>query len=88
MATTHVYTITSSTYVPGSASDPVVSLVGDVDGLQMTVTCWLSAYQAAQAQGVPALKNLAVSLMLPVWQAANPSPPQPPVGLLTGTFTQ
>lgn len=84
----HIYTITSTFYTPGSAPDPIVSIVGDVDGLAMTVTTWLSAYSTAQAQGTPALKNLAVSLMLPVWQAANPPPSQPPVGLLTGTFTQ
>jgi hypothetical protein len=80
----HVYVVSSSTYIPGPA-DPLVTVVGTVDGVAVTVTCWLSVLrQANQSGGIAAVKNFIASIML----AALPAPPVAPVELPTGTFTQ
>jgi len=80
----HVYIVSSATYIPGPA-DPLVTVVGTVDGVAVTVTCWLSVLrQANQSGGIAAVKNLIAPIML----AALPAPPVSPVELPTGTFTQ
>jgi hypothetical protein len=82
----HTYTVTSNSFVPGSAPDPVVTIVGSVDGAPVTITLWKSAYDQANAQGLVALENLVAPLMLAQAIANNPPPPQPPVNQITGTF--
>jgi hypothetical protein len=79
------YVVSSATYVPGPA-DPLVTIVGTVDGAAVTVTVWLSAMQQAkQLGGIQAVKNLIAPLML---AALPPPPPAASVELPTGTFTQ
>lgn len=81
----HIYVVSSSTYIPGPA-DPQVTIVGTVDGVAVTATCWLSALrQANQSGGVAAVKNLIAPIM---FAALPPPPPAAPVELPTGTFTQ
>jgi hypothetical protein len=81
----HVYVVSSATYVPGPA-DPQVTIAGTVDGVAVTVQCWLSAMQQAkQFGGIAAVKNLIAPIML---AALPPPPPTASVELPTGTFTQ
>jgi hypothetical protein len=86
----HVYVVTSSTYVLGvPGPDPLVTVVGSVDGIPVTVQVWLSALAAALAQGgVAAVKNYIAPIMLA--QSVSNSPPVQvtPTQLPTGTFTQ
>ncbi len=85
----HIYTVTSATYIPGSSSDPLVTIVGQVDGIDIVVTIWLSAIQQANLLGgIAAVKNLVAPIMLAQAQANQPPAPQQPVQLPTGTFTQ
>lgn len=94
MAATHTYVVTSNIYVPGPA-DPVVTIIGTVDTIPasaggptpVTVTLWKSAYDAAFAQGIPALEALVAPLMLSAYNTANPPPPASPMNQITGTFT-
>lgn len=86
MATQHTFVVTSNSYQPGPA-DPMVTIVGTVDGFPVTVTLWLSAYNQAYAQGVPALEALVAPLMYAQYLIGNPPPPAPPVNQITGTFT-
>lgn len=85
MATAHTFVVTSNSFVPGPA-DPQVTIVGTVDGFPVTVSLWKSAYDAAAAQGIPALEALVAPLMYAQFLALNPPPPQPPVNQVTGTF--
>lgn len=87
MATTHSYTVTSNSYVPGvPGPDPLVTIIGSVDGVAVTVQLWKSAYDQANAQGLPALEALVAPIMLA--QAIQNQPPAPvaPVNQVTGTF--
>lgn len=86
----HTYIVTSATYIPGvPGPDPLVTVVGSVDGVSVTVTVWLSALQAAnQAGGLPAVKNLVAPIMLAQAALNSPPAPQAPVQLPTGTFSQ
>lgn len=78
------YVVTSATYIPGSA-DPLVTVVGTVNGTAVTVTLWLSAVIAANnAGGIAAVKNLVSPLML----AAIPAAPVAPANLPTGSWSQ
>lgn len=81
----HTYVVTSNSYVPGPA-DPIVTIVGSVDGIPVTITLWLSAYNQANAAGLGALEALVAPLMLAQAIINNPPPPAPPVNQITGTF--
>lgn len=84
----HTYVVTSSTYVPNTP-DPLVTIVGTVDGINVTVSVWLSSItQAQQTGGLAAVKNLVAPIMLS--QSITNAPPAPvaPVQLPTGTFVQ
>jgi len=76
MATQHTFVVTSNSYIPGPA-DPIVTLVGTVDGFPVTVTLWLSAYNQAYSSGLPILEALVANgyLALCSWQllAAPPN---------------
>jgi len=86
MAHTHV--VSSATYMPGPA-DPQVTIVGTVDGIDVTVQIWLSAIQQAQQKGgLTAVKNLVAPIMLAQSIVNQPPAPVAPVQLPTGTFTQ
>lgn len=85
----HVYVVLSATYIPGSAPDPTVTIVGTVDGADVTITLYLSSVQQANAAGgITAVKNLVAPIMLSQAVINNPPPPQAPAQLPTGTFTQ
>ena len=86
----HTYVVTSATYIPGvPGPDPLVTVVGTVDGEAVTVTLWLSAVQQAQASGgITAVKNLIAPIMLAQAVANTPPAPVAPVQLPTGTFVQ
>ncbi len=85
----HTYTVSSATFIPNSAPDPQVTIVGDVDGVGVLVTTWLSAIQQANtAGGITAVKNLIAPLMLAQAIINNPPAPQAPAQLPTGSFTQ
>jgi hypothetical protein len=86
---THDYAVTSATYVLDSAPDPLVTIVGTVDGVDVTVQIWLSAInQAKQVGGIQAVKNLVSPIMLSQAIINNPPTPQPPVNLPTGSWSQ
>ncbi|HZS43349.1 MAG TPA: hypothetical protein VFA52_04000 [Candidatus Paceibacterota bacterium] len=88
---THTYVVSSASYVPlnDPNADPLVTIVGTVDGVDVTVQIWLSAIkQAAQSGGMAAVKNLIAPIMLNQALINNPPPPQQPVQLPTGTFVQ
>jgi len=85
----HAYTISSATYVPGSAADPQVTVVGTVDGIAVTVQLWLSAITAAYtSSGVTGVKNLVASLMLAQSGLASAPTSVPAATLPTGSFSQ
>jgi len=86
MATQHTFVVTSNSYIPGPA-DPIVTLVGTVDGFPVTVTLWLSAYNQAYSSGLPTLEALVANLMYSAYLAAQPPVPASPVNQITGTFT-
>lgn len=84
---THTYTVTSNSYVPGvPGPDPIVTIIGSVDGFSVTVQLWKSAYDQAAAQGILALEALVAPLMLAQAIANQPPAPVAPVGQVTGTF--
>jgi len=86
---THNYVVTSATYAPDSASDPIVTIVGTVDGIDVTVKIWLSAIDQIRAKGgLAAVKNLVSPFMLDQAIKNNPPVPIPPVNLPTGSWTQ
>lgn len=91
----HTYVVTSSTYQPGvPGPDPMVSIVGTVDGVDGSIQVWLSAiqqvFQAAGGgvAGRQAVMNFVAPLMLAQAIANQPPAPTPVVQLPTGTFTQ
>lgn len=85
----HAYVVTSATYIPGSAADPQVTIVGSVDGIPVTVQLWLSAVLAANtAGGLTAVKNLVAPLMLAQAQINAPPAPAQPAQLPTGSWSQ
>lgn len=84
----HAYVVTSATYIPGSSSDPVVTVVGSVDGIPVTVQVWLSAVQQAEAISMAALKNFISPIMLAQAQANQPPAPTPAAQLPTGSWSQ
>jgi hypothetical protein len=85
----HTYTISSATYVPGSAADPQVTVVGTVDGVAVTIQLWLSAISAAfTSGGVTAVKNLVAGLMLAQSGLASVPTSVPAATLPTGSFSQ
>jgi hypothetical protein len=85
---THVYNATSVTYIPGPA-DPLVTIVGTVDGTPVTVQAWLSALvHAYQVGGVSAAQSLVAALMLAAAVIVSPPAPVVVTQLPTGTWTQ
>jgi hypothetical protein len=88
----HVYVVTSSSYIPSVAGippDPAVTVIGSVDGIAVTVTFWLSAVTAAFNEGgQSAVNNLIAPVMLAQSILNSPPPPVIPTQLPTGTFTQ
>lgn len=87
----HAYVVTSATYVPGPA-DPQVTVVGTVDGVDITIQVWLSAltkaWGAGGSAGLTAVKNLVSPIMLAQAQINNPPAPQAPASLPTGSWSQ
>ena len=84
----HVYVISDSTYIPDpQVANPVVTIIGTVDGFPVTPTVPLADYNVAVGKGQTAWARLMQSLMLPAFLAANPPAPIQPTGILTGTFT-
>ena len=85
----HAYVVTSATYIPGSAPDPTVAVVGTVDGTSVTIQIWLSAIQQAyNSGGMTAVKNLVSPIMLSQAIINNPPAPTPPANLPTGSWNQ
>lgn len=85
----HTYIVTKATYVPGSAPDPTVTIVGTVDGTPVTVQIWRSAIQQANtAGGIAAIKSLVSPIMLNQATINNPPAPISPVSLPTGSWAQ
>lgn len=86
----HTYVVTSDSYIPGvPGPDPLVTVIGTVDDIPVTVTLWLSAVQQAfQSGGGPAVKNLIAPIMLAQSIVNSPPSPVAPVQLPTGTFVQ
>lgn len=84
----HTYVVTSNSYIPlPPPADPLVTIVGSVDGIPVTVTLWLSAYNAALSVGLAALEALVAPIMLAQSIIVSPPPPVAPVMQITGTFT-
>lgn len=86
----HTYVVSSAQYVAGvPGPDPLVTIVGSVDGIAVTVTIWLSALAATNtAGGLTAVKNLVAPLMLAQSIANSPPALVAPTQLPTGTFSQ
>lgn len=86
----NTYVVTSASYIVGvPGPDPLITVIGSVDGVAVEVTLWLSAVQAANtAGGITAVKNLVAPLMLAQAQLNSPPAPTVPTQLPTGTFTQ
>lgn len=86
----HTYVVSSAQYVAGvPGPDPLVTIVGSVDGIAVTVTIWLSALAAANtAGGLTAVKNVVAPLMLAQSVANSPPALVAPTQLPTGTFSQ
>ena len=84
------YVVTSATYVTGvPGSDPIVTIIGSVNTIPVTVTIWLSAItQANTSGGIAAVKTLVSSIMLA--QSVINQPPAPVVltQLPTGSWSQ
>jgi hypothetical protein len=85
----HVYVVSNSSYVPSVAGippDPLVTVIGTVDGI--AVTFWLSAVtKAFNAGGQNAVNTLIAPVMLAQSIINSPPPPVVPTQLPTGTFT-
>lgn len=81
----HTYVIQSLT-VGAANGDPQVTIVGTVDGVQVTVQCWYSVYIQHAANAISA-QNFIIGLMLQAWnaQAVPPLTNAPPAGF---TVTQ
>ena len=82
----HVYVVTSDSYVPGPA-DPLVTIVGSVDGIPVTVTMWKSAFDQHRAISLASLEAVVAQLMLAAANVIAPPAAVPPVNMITGTFT-
>ena len=83
----HTYVVTSNSYIPGvPGPDPLVIIVGTVDGVDGTIQIWKSAYDQARANGIVALENLVAPLMLAQSLLNQPPAPALPVNQITGTF--
>jgi hypothetical protein len=81
----HNYTTTSATYLSNSSSDPIVTVVGSVDGIPGTFQIYLSAINQAFAKsGNQGLIALVSPIMLAL---AYPPQPAPPANLQTGSWS-
>lgn len=82
------YIVTSATYLAGSP-DPVVTVVGSVNAVPVTVTVPLSSITAAnQAGGIAAVKNFISPIMLAQAIINQPPAPTAPAQLPTGSWSQ
>lgn len=81
----HTYVVTSNSFIPGPP-DPLVTIVGTVDGIPVTVTLWKSAYDQARAISIAALEALVAPIMLAQSVVNTPPAPVVPVNQITGTF--
>jgi hypothetical protein len=85
----HTYVVTSNSYTPGvPGPDPLVTIIGTVDGIAVTVQVWKSAYDAARLISLAALEALVAPIMLAQAQINQPPAPSVPVNQITGTFIQ
>lgn len=88
----HTYVVTTAQYIPGSSPDPLVTIVGTVDTVPMTIQMALSQITAATPGGAAALRNLIAPFMLAAAVLASPATfsgsQTQPANLATGTFTQ
>lgn len=83
----HTYIVISNTYVPGvPGPDPLVTIVGSVDGIPVTVQLWKSAYDQARTVSIAALEALVAPIMLAQSVVNQPPAPTLPVNQVTGTF--
>jgi hypothetical protein len=81
----HNYQTTSATYIPGSSTDPIVTVIGSVDTIPVTFTLYLSVITNTFAQsGNPGLIALVSPIMLAL---AFPPQPTPPANLQTGSWS-
>jgi len=86
----NTYVVTSASYTVGiPGPDPLVTVVGTVNSIPVTITLWLSAIQQAEAAGgLTAVKNLVAPIMLAQSIINSPPAPTAPTQLPTGTFSQ
>lgn len=83
----HTYVVTSNSYTPGvPGPDPLVTLIGTVDGIPVTVQIWKSAYDQARLVSLAALEALVAPIMLAQSIQNQPPAPVAPVNQITGTF--
>ena len=84
------YVVTSATYVTGvPGPDPLVTIIGSVNTIPVTVTFWLSAItQANTSGGLAAVKNLVSPIMLAQSVINQPPAPVAPTQLPTGSWSQ
>ena len=84
------YVVANASYIAGvPGPDPIVTIVGSVDAVPVTVQIWLSAItQANAAGGLTAVKNLVAPIMKAQALLNQPPAPTVPTQLPTGTFTQ
>lgn len=83
----HTYVVTSNSFVPGvPGPDPLVTIIGSVDGVEVAVQLWKSAYDQARAISIAALEAVVAPLMLAQAQVNQPPPAVQPVNQITGTF--
>jgi hypothetical protein len=82
----HTYVVTSDSYVPGPA-DPLITIVGTVDGTPVTVTMWKSAFDQHRAISLASLEAVVAQLMLTAANAVAPPAAVAPVNQITGTFS-
>lgn len=83
----HTYVVTSNTYTPGvPGPDPLVTIIGTVDGIPVEVQLWKSAYDQARLVSLAALEALVAPLMLAQFVVNQPPAPVTPVNQVTGTF--
>jgi hypothetical protein len=83
----NTYVVTSNSYIPGvPGPDPLVTIVGTVDGIPVTIQIWKSAYDQARAISLAALEALVAPIMLAQSIQNQPPAPAQPVNQITGTF--
>ena len=77
----NVYVITSISY-PNNTGDPLVTIAGTVNGVQVSVSVWLSVFQQHAASAI-AFQNWIQPLLLAAYNALQSTTVTP----LISTFT-